>query len=152
MKRMSGPKVIQISGVRGIFLAIFTVVCLFAGFVMFPAKISMYAWNYIGSHYIALPAINLGQGVLLWIMVALSIYLLNNKQFAISFHQPMELSEDEMRVLMSRIKAQRAADKFATMVLSGEELRKILADKNATIEAQNTIKKDETKEDEIAKP
>lgn len=152
MKKVTGPKVIQISGLRGILLAIFVVACLFAGFVVFPAKVSMFAWNYIGAHYIALPQINLLQGLLLWIMVALSIYLLNNRQFAISFHQPMELSEDEMKILMSRVRAQRTADKLGTMVLSGEELRKILAEKVAKNDKSTVSDKETNQEDKVIKP
>ena len=99
-----GPKVIQICGMRGIILTAFIAVCLFAGFVIFPAKVAAYLWNYVGANYIALPHINLIQGGLLWVMTALAVYLINNKSFAISFGSPMELSDEEMRVLMDRIR------------------------------------------------
>ncbi len=123
MKRNKGPKIIQISGIKGIFLAAFIVVCLFAGFIIFPAKVAMYIWNYISYTYFAIPAINLWQGVLLWTIVAMSIYLINNQKFAISFQQPMELSDEEMKLLMERIKLQKQAQKLNAMILKSNDIK-----------------------------
>lgn len=123
-----GPKIIQISGVRGIILTAFIATCLFAGFVVFPAKVAAYIWNYIASEYLSLPIINTIQGGLLWIMTAISIYLLNNKKFAISFQQPMELSDDEMKVLMDRIRMQRQAQKLNAMILKSNDIKIIKKD------------------------
>ncbi len=118
-----GPKVIQICGMRGILLTTFIVTCLFAGFVIFPSKMAAYLWNYVGSTYIALPQINAIQGGLLWAMTALAFYLLNNKSFAISFGQPMELSDEEMKVLMDRIKMQKQAQKLNAMIMKSNEIK-----------------------------
>ena len=118
-----GPKIIQICGMRGILTAIFIITCLFVGFIVFPSKMAAYLWNYVGSTYIALPQINVLQGGLLWAMTALAFYLINNKSFAISFGQPMELSEDEMRVLMDRIKMQRQAQKLNAMIMKSNEIK-----------------------------
>ena len=112
-----GPKVIQIAGFRGILLACFVAICLFVGFVIFPGKVAQALWNYVGSTYVMLPSISLWQGVLLWAMVALSISALNGGKFAISFEQPAELSEEEMRFLMKRIEMQRQAQKLNAMIL-----------------------------------
>ena len=122
MKR-KGPKIIQINGFRGIFFAAFIVVCLFAGFALFPAKVAEYLWNYIASNYIAIPKISLWQGLLLWAMVAISIYILNNKTLAVSFHQQTELSDDEMQFLMKRIQMQNNAQKLNAMILNSKEFK-----------------------------
>jgi len=126
--RKSGPKIIQITGIRGIFLAIFVVTCLIAGFVVFPGKVAESLWNYVGSTYITLPEIALWQGILLWAMTALSLYLLNDRKFAISFQQPTELSEEEMSFLMERIKMQRQAQKLNAMILKSNDIKVIKKD------------------------
>lgn len=123
-----GPKIIQISGVRGILLTIFITTCLTAGFVVFPAKVAQCIWNYVATTYIAIPQINLIQGTLLWAMTALSIYLLNNRKFAISFQRPMELSDDEMKVLMDRIRMQKQAQKLNAMILKSNDIKIIKKD------------------------
>lgn len=123
-----GPKIIQINGFRGIILAGFIVTCLVAGFVVFPAKVAEVIWNYVATTYIALPKINIIQGILLWAMVALSIYLLNNKNFAISFSQPTELSDDEMNFLMERIKMQQQAQRLNAMILKSNDIKIIKKD------------------------
>ena len=123
-----GPKIIQIAGFRGIMLASFIGICLFAGFVIFPGWVAQEIWNYTGANYITLPSISLWQGVLLWAMIALSIYLFNDRKFAISFQQPSELSEEEMRFLMERIKMHRQAQKLNAMVLKSNDIKFIKKD------------------------
>ena len=123
-----GPKVIQIAGLRGILTACFVVTCLFAGFVIFPGKVAQALWNYAGLNYVMLPAISLWQGILLWAIVALSVYVLNGHKFAISFQQPTELSEEEMRFLMDRIKMQRQAQKLNAMILKSNDIKIIKKD------------------------
>ena len=122
MKR-KGPKVIQINGFKGLFFTAFIAICLFAGFVIFPAKVAVYGWNYVAHNYIALPEISLWQGLLLWAMIALSVYLINNKNFAISFQQPMELSDDEMKFLMERIQMQKHAQRLNSMIFKANDIK-----------------------------
>lgn len=118
-----GPKVIQICGLKGIVMTAFIGICLFAGFVIFPAKVAAHLWNYVGSTYVTLPQINTLQGGLLWAMIALAFYLINNKSFAVSFGQPMELSDEEMRVLMDRIRMQKQAQKLNAMILKSNDIK-----------------------------
>ena len=99
------------------------VVCLFAGFVVFPGRVAQFLWNYTGSNYIMLPEISLWQGILLWAMVALSIYVMNGRKFAISFQQPSELNEEEMRFLMKRIEMHRQAQKLDAMILKSNDIK-----------------------------
>ena len=62
--RKNNTKIIQIAGFRGLFMALFIGICLAAGFVVFPAKVAVYAWNYLALNYLSIPSINLFQGVL----------------------------------------------------------------------------------------
>lgn len=99
-------KVIQIRGFKGLFMALFIISCLIAGFIAFPAFLSMNAWNYLCSKVTSLPEINFFQGLLLWAILAFSAFIFNNKKFIVSFNSEQELSEDEVKQVISRIKTQ----------------------------------------------
>ena len=136
-----GPKIIQISGIRGLCFAAFVIVCLGAGFIIFPAKVAMHLWNYAATTYLTVPTINLWQGLLLWAFAALSIYLVNNKKNIISFHQPMELNDTEMQILMQRIKLQKEAQKLNRMIIKTEEKKTEEETKNNQTSSNNINEK-----------
>lgn len=50
-------------------------------------------------------------------------YMANNNRMVISFAQPKQLSEEEMKHLMERIRLQAQARQLNTMVLKSEELK-----------------------------
>ena len=104
-------------------MALFIGICLAAGFVVFPAKVAVYAWNYLALNYLSIPSINLFQGVLLWAIIVMVCYMANNNRMVISFAQPKQLSEEEMKHLMERIRLQAQARQLYTMVLKSEELK-----------------------------
>lgn len=104
-------------------MALFIGICLAAGFVVFPAKVAVYAWNYLALNYLSIPSINLFQGVLLWAIIVMVCYMANNNRMVISFAQPKQLSEEEMKHLMERIRLQAQARQLNTMVLKSEELK-----------------------------
>lgn len=101
-------KIVQINGFRGLFLVIFVVICLIAGFVVFPAFLSMKIWNGLALKTGSVPTINFLQGLLLWGIITLSILLCSKKKFIISFNSKQELSEEEVKEVLSRIKSQTA--------------------------------------------
>lgn len=118
MKRKT--RIIQISGFRGILMAIFVITCLAAGFVAFPAISAMYLWNYAASH-ISIPEINFIQGLMLWAIVAISIYILNDrKKYLIAFSPKNQLSEDEMKKVLEQMKLNRA-QMINSMILKSQE-------------------------------
>lgn len=123
--RKNNTKIIQIAGFRGLFMALFIGICLAAGFVVFPAKVAVYAWNYLALNYFSIPSINLFQGVLLWAIIVMICYMANNNRMVISFAQPKQLSEEEMKRLMERIRLQAQARQLNTMVLKSEELKNL---------------------------
>ena len=123
--RKNNTKIIQIAGFRGLFMALFIGICLAAGFVVFPAKVAVYAWNYLALNYLSIPSINLFQGVLLWAIIVMICYMANNNRMVISFAQPKQLSEEEMKRLMERIRLQAQARQLNTMVLKSEELKNL---------------------------
>lgn len=136
MKRKT--RVIQIDGFKGLIIALFSVVCLAAGFVGFPGFVAMTVWNY----FPALPSINLFQGVLLWIIVAISIYLVNGRKLFISFASPQELSEAEMNKLMERVRLQSQVKMLNAMMMKTIEENK---DLNQNTQQDKPLNVEETK-------
>lgn len=100
-------RIIQISGFRGVIFLLIGASCLVAGFGIFPSIVSMYLWNLAASKLTFIPMINFFQGLLLWLGIAISLYMANEKNkyfFAIS--PKRKLSEKEVRKLLNRIKLQ----------------------------------------------
>ena len=97
-------RIIQISGIRGILTAIFVAACLAAGFIGFPGLVAMHLWNYAASFTYSMPVLNIYQGILLWAIVGISGFIINDrKKFIVSMKAPEELSDEEMKKLMERI-------------------------------------------------
>lgn len=99
-------RVVQINGFRGLILAIFTVCCLLAGFVVFPAIVTMHAWNYLSLKTGSFPTIELIGGILLWGIIAFSVYIFTKRKFIVSFNTQQELSDDEIKEVLSKIQSQ----------------------------------------------
>lgn len=139
MKR--NAKIIQISGFRGIIMAIFIVTCLVAGFVGFPGLVAMNIWNHFAGGYV--PEINLYQGILLWAIIAISCFIASKQRFAVSFETPKELNEEEMNILMERIRMQSQAKMINKMMLKNlEEIKK---------EEISNLSQDSSKEETVNK-
>lgn len=102
MKR--NMRVIQINGFRGLVVAFFIISCLVAGFIAFPAFLAMHTWNYIAVKTGSFPVLSFAGGTLLWAIIALSIYLFNKRKFIVSFNSRQELSEDEIKNVISKIR------------------------------------------------
>lgn len=100
-------RVVQINGFRGLFLTLFILSCLIAGFIAFPAFLTMNSWNYLAVTTGSFPAIHFGEGVLLWAIIIFSIFIFNKKKFIISFNSKQELSDDEVKAVISKIKSQK---------------------------------------------
>lgn len=129
-------KIIQISGLRGLLLAVFIITCLIAGFVVFPGFGAMYLWNITMASSFSLPAINIFQGILLWLIAALIFYLTGGSQSVVQFKSTSQLSDYELKELMSRIKKQNLAAKDNSSVFKSVELKEIskadnIGDKNS---------------------
>ena len=102
--------VIKINGIKGIILAVFCLGCLIAGFLMFPGWVCMHVWNYFAGFFIQAPVMNLVHGVILWCIIALSVYALNKGDLAISFGTaaPISPSEERIREVFKKINEHNA--------------------------------------------
>ena len=114
-------KIIQISGLRGLIFIAFVAVCLVAGFVVFPGLVGMCLWNNFLSEYLNLPEINILQGILLWSIVALIIYLSGSGRSVVQMKKAAQLNESEISDLMDRIKTQSQASRINSMILRREK-------------------------------
>jgi len=117
-------RIIEIRGIKGLFMVAFVVSCLCAGFVFFPAKCAAAAWNYVATNYIALPLISFWQGLLLWAAIALTVYIVNSRTKMLSYKTASALNEEEMKTLMERIKIQAEARRLNSILMNDEDRKK----------------------------
>lgn len=104
--RRNNMRVIQISGFRGILMVIFIATCLAAGFIAFPAIVAMNVWNWV-ANFIAIPAINIVQGLMLWAIIAISGFIINDrKKYLFSFSPKNKLSDEEVQRILENVKKQ----------------------------------------------
>lgn len=103
-------RVIQINGFRGVLLAIFVVSCLLAGFIAFPAFLTMNVWNYISFKTGSFPLLNFYEGLLLWGIIIFTFYIFNKKRFIVAFSSKQELTEDEVMEVLSKVKSNNDED------------------------------------------
>lgn len=102
--KKNNVRVIQINGLRGLLLTFFIISCLVAGFVAFPAFLTMNIWNLFIAKSASLPAINFAQGVLLWAIIIISGIAFNKKKFILSFSAEEELSDTQVQRIVSKVK------------------------------------------------
>lgn len=138
-------KVITINGVRGIFAAIFVVLGLIAGFIISPGWVCMQLWNYGFENSNVVATMNLYQGIILWAIIALSLYALNNKRSLIGFGAYQGLSPEQIKDIMNR--AKESEDKILKQLetIAKEKAKKKLPDEVDTKEEQ-TIEIENEKE------
>ena len=105
---MKNFKVITINGFRGIIAAIFIVCGLVAGFIISPGWVCMKLWNQVFEYSNHISTMNIYQGILLWSIIALVIYALNNKKALIGFGTCTGLSPDQIRDIMERTRKAEA--------------------------------------------
>lgn len=123
MKR--NTRIIQISGLRGLFMAVFVVVCLAAGFIAFPSLVAMKLWNY-AAEYVAMPVISIWQGAMLWAIVAISGFIINDKnKYLTSFSSNGKLSEKDIKAILERAKIQAQARALDNMLLKSDDFKSV---------------------------
>lgn len=102
--KKNNVRVIQINGLRGLLLTFFIISCLVAGFIAFPAFLTMNIWNLFIAKSASLPTINFAQGVLLWAIIIISGFIFNKRKFILSFSAEEELSDTQVQRIVSKVK------------------------------------------------
>lgn len=142
-------KVITINGVRGVFAAIFIVLGLIAGFIISPGWVCMQLWNRIFEDSNTIAMMNIYQGIMLWAIIALTLYALNNKRSLIGFGAYQGLSPDQIKDIMERAKE---SEKRIIKELETMAKEKALADEKESLATvvSNNIESEVEKEKEEA--
>ncbi len=148
-------KVITINGIRGVLVAIFIVLGLIAGFIISPGWVCMHIWNYIFEDSNTVALMNIYQGIMLWTIIALSLYALNNKKALIGFGSYQGLTPEQIKDLMNRAKQSEAKMMNDIEAINKEikmELEKKIINEQSTIitekEEDKVPNKEEIKETE----
>lgn len=95
-------KVITINGIRGMVAAVFIVCGLIAGFIISPGWLCMKIWNAAFENASYSTVLNLYQGIMLWAIIALSLYALNNRRALIGFGSYSGMNPEQIREIMER--------------------------------------------------
>ena len=126
-------KIITINGMRGMIMAVFIVLGLIAGFILSPAWVCMKLWNFAfqQSNYVA--AMNIYQGLILWSIIALSLYALNNRRPLIGFGISQGLSKEQIKDIMERAKDAQFKElkEFEMLARKSENIKSV--DKNYSL-------------------
>lgn len=132
-------KIITINGFRGIITAIFIVLGLIAGFIISPGWVCMKLWNLAFEYSGYFSQMSLYQGIMLWAIIALSLYALNNKKALIGFGSYSGLSPEQIHEIMERTR--KTEEKILREIKD-----KKLADSKEINDEQSTINVEETEE------
>lgn len=138
-------KVITINGIRGVLAAIFIVLGLIAGFIISPGWVCMHLWNHIFEDSNTVALMNIYQGIMLWAIIALSLYALNNKKALIGFGSYQGLSPEQIKDLMARAK-QSEAKMVNDIEAINKEIKMELEKKIISEKEQEIIKTEEKEE------
>lgn len=138
-------KVITINGIRGVLAAIFIVLGLIAGFIISPGWVCMHLWNHIFEDSNTVALMNIYQGIMLWAIIALSLYALNNKKALIGFGSYQGLSPEQIKDLMARAK-QSEAKMMNDIEAINKEIKMALEKKIVSEKEQEIIKTEEKEE------
>lgn len=138
-------KVITINGIRGVLAAIFIVLGLIAGFIISPGWVCMHLWNHIFEDSNTVALMNIYQGIMLWAIIALSLYALNDKKALIGFGSYQGLSPEQIKDLMARAK-QSEAKMMNDIEAINKEIKMELEKKIVSEKEQEIIKTEEKEE------
>ncbi len=129
-------RIVQINGFRGLFITLFIIACLAAGFVAFPAFLSMHVWNYLATKTLSFPTIGFAEGLLLWGIILMSIFIFNKRKFIVSFNSQQELSDEEIKSVITKIKERAVNHK----IIMPENITPSNIEKNDLKQDNNEIK------------
>ena len=119
-------KIIQINGFRGLMMAAFIGAGLISGFVACPGIIMMRLWNHFLTPY-GMPVLDAFQGVLLWVIVALTYYILTKGYMPVSFASPDKITDAELDMIMKKAKIHSDLRKMNAKVMTFDKFEKQIA-------------------------
>lgn len=136
-------KVVTINGFRGVIAVIFIVFGLISGFVVSPGWVCMKTWNYFFENSTTLATMNIYQGIMMWAIIALSLYALNNRKTVIGFNSFQGLTPDQIKDIMRRSR-EAELKVFKNIDLKPKDISNEKADQTTT-EVEMTEEKEESR-------
>ena len=130
--------IIKITGIKGICIAIAVVCCLIAGFLTFPGWVCMNVWNFFADMFTSVPQMTLTHGIMLWAIIALSVYALNSGDFSISFGKPSPMPTNDARI---KEMLKQLHEKNVSIVPIEQVLADLEAQKESLNESEEKIEK-----------
>lgn len=100
-------KIIKINGIGGICLFVFCACCLVTGFVLFPGWLCMVIWNKIFSYFPQVTQMNIAEGIILWAIIALSLYVLNAKKSLLNFVNTEKVQVMDIRQFIDNLEKEK---------------------------------------------
>ena len=88
-------RIVQVYGFHWVLLGLFVIVGVTAGFVVFPAIVTKVIWNFCAAAIKIVPKINIFAAILLWAIIATTLYVTTKDKFAISYNRGNKISKDE---------------------------------------------------------
>ena len=141
-------KVITINGIRGAIAAIFVVMGLIAGFIISPGWVCMQLWNQaIEEFNLVVSTMNIYQGIMLWAIIALSLYALNNKRALIGFGSYKGLSPEQVKDIMSRARdsEEKILKQLEAMAKEKEKVKEEIKEEIAINAEEKTVEPEKEK-------
>ena len=119
-------RIITINGFRGILMILFIISGLIAGFIISPSWVCMKLWNTFVASNFAVASMNLYQGMLLWIVIVLSLYALNNKRSLVGFGSFQRLTNDQIKDIIKKSKlSNEKLDSIQNIMKEADEKRRV---------------------------
>lgn len=100
-------KILKINGLRGVVFVLFCICCLATGFIFFPSWACMHIWNFIANYFYQIPKMELIHGVILWAIIALSLYTCHKNKSFISFQRVHPYNDQFMKGLIQKLKEEK---------------------------------------------
>lgn len=118
--------VIQISGLRGLLIVGFIIMCAIAGFIVFPSWCCMKAWNLLAGFVNNMPLMELKHGAILWLILILASYATLFNKFKISFvpRTDCDIPEENYKDSVDIIRSLEKKDLNASKTQDREEIKK----------------------------
>ena len=95
-------RVITINGFRGMVMVAFILFGLVSGFVLSPAWVCMTLWNMFVVKFTSATSMNIYQGLLFWLVIALSFYAINYKRSLICVGSYTGLTPEQIRDIVMK--------------------------------------------------
>lgn len=92
--------IIKTYGFHWVLLGLFVVVCVVAGFIVFPAIVLTHIWNYVVHVMKILHTINIFQGILLWGIIAITLYITTKEKFKTSYSDGKKITKNEVKQII----------------------------------------------------